>query len=341
MQNYSSRPITAIALLFVLALSGCNKKKSEAGEESDASVSSTSTEKNEKGEPKGPCEQLSDKLCKEAGEQSPSCQAAPSTIALLSDAACSAGLTDFATTQAKIKEKAKDCDKLIEVLCNGVGTETKSCGLVREKTKSFPPEQCTKMLGQTDEIIASLKAEEMKNQPLSAEQQAAIAAEGAPGFGPKDAKVTVVEFSDFECPYCSRAATVTTQLKEKYGDKVRFVFRQFPLSFHKSAQGAAEASMAAHAQGKFWEFHDLMFKNQRELSDEDLQKYAQQLGLNMTKFKKDMESHEYADEVKSDIALGSQVAVGGTPTLFVNGERVSNPTDFAVVSKEIDEALGS
>lgn len=333
------RTITAFGLISLFAVSACNQAK-KSDDSGSVSAASAEGKEGEAGKAKTPCEELSAKLCSEAGEKSSTCAAAPNTIALLSDKACTAAIKDFATTQAKIKEKAKDCDTLIEKLCAGVGQDTKSCTLVKEKTKTFPPEQCTQMLTQTDEIIASLKAEELKNQPLNAEQQKLIAAQGAPAFGPESATVTIVEFSDFECPYCSKAATVTTQLKEKYGDKVRFVFRQFPLSFHKNAQGAAEASMAAHAQGKFWEYHDLMFKNQRELSPEALEGYAKQLGLNVAQFKQELESHKYAEQVKKDIELGTQVAVNGTPTLFINGARVSNPTDFAAVSQEIDKALG-
>jgi len=336
-----SRTTFAFGLLAALTLTACNKKQSDADKDAAASATaSTADAKDGKTPPKGPCAELSAKLCKETGEQSALCTNSKTTFSLLSDQTCTAAVKDFSATQAKLKELTKDCDKLIEVLCAGVGPETKSCGMVKEKTKTFPPEQCTQMLTQTNEIIASLKAEELKNQPLTPDLQKLIAAPGAPGFGPETAKVTVVEFSDFECPYCSRAATVTTQLKEKYGDKVRFVFRQFPLSFHKSAQGAAEASMAAHAQGKFWEYHDLMFKNQRELSPEALEGYAKTLGLNVAQFKKDLDSHKFAEQVKSDIALGTQVAVGGTPTLFVNGARVANPTDLAQVSQEIDKALG-
>lgn len=326
-------------LIALLALSACNKKDKEAGEGADASAAEDGKDAAAE-KAKTPCEKLSEQFCKETGEKSPSCASAKEAYGLLSDAACDAAIKDFKVTQGKLKELAKDCDKLIETLCAGVGPETKSCEMVKEKTKSFPPAQCTKMLTQTKEIIAQLKAEEMKNQPLSAELQKLIAASGAPEYGPADAKVTVVEFSDFECPYCSRAANVMTGLKEKYGDKVRFVFRQFPLSFHKNAQGAAEASMAANAQGKFWEFHDLMFKNQKALSTAELEGYAKTVGLDMAKFKADMESHKYADQVKSDVELGGKVAVSGTPTLFINGERAANPTDLAAVSKVVDKALG-
>jgi protein-disulfide isomerase len=333
------RVLTASAILAVIALGVYEQARRAKAEEPEPAATSESPD--EKGaEPKGPCDQLAAKLCKEAGEQSATCKGAEGSFRLLSETACSAGLTDFAATQAKLKEQAKDCETLIDALCAGVGPDTKSCAMVREQTKKFPPEKCTELLSQQEQIIDSLKREEAKNRPLDAELQAAISAEGAPAFGPADSTVTLVEFSDFECPYCSKAASVTTQLKAAYGEKVRFVFRQFPLSFHKNAQGAAEASMAANAQGKFWEFHDLVFKNQRALSEAELEGYAQQVGLNMAQFKADMASHKYADQVKADIALGSKVSVSGTPTLFINGSRVANPTDFDLVKKEIDAALG-
>jgi protein-disulfide isomerase len=343
MQLNVSSKLSTLGLLALLALSACNPKKAgEGGESAAAAASASATTKDGKAEkPKGPCEELAAKFCAEAGEKSAMCTNSTGILTLLSDKTCKEGIKDFASTQAKLKEKAKDCIKLVDVLCAGVGKTTKSCEMVKEKTKTFPPEQCTQMLGHTEEIIANLKSEEMKNQPLSPELQTLIAAQGAPSFGPEAAAVTVVEFSDFECPYCSRAADVMTQLKAKYGTKVRFVFRQFPLGFHQSAQGAAEASMAANAQGKFWEYHDLMFKNQKKLSLEDLTSYAQQVGLNMTQFKQDMDSHKFAEQVKADIALGGQVAVSGTPTLFINGARAANPTDFSMVSSELDKILGS
>src|SRR5690606_23673633 len=139
-----------------------------------------------------------------------------------------------------LKTQGSKCDELVAKLCAGVGPDTATCKMVQEKTKEFPPEQCVGMLGQVDEIVADLRKQEQANQPLTAELTSKVAAGDAPSFGPTDAKVTVVEFSDFECPYCSRAADVTTQVKNKYSDKVRFVFRQFPLSFHDNARVAAE-----------------------------------------------------------------------------------------------------
>jgi protein-disulfide isomerase len=128
-------------------------------------------------------------------------------------------------------------------------------------------------------------------------------------------------------------------LKAKYGDKVHFVFRQFPLSFHQNAHISAEASLAANAQGKFWEFHDKLFANQQKLDRESLEGYAKELGMNVADFKKALDDKTYAAAVDAEQKLGEEVAVDGTPTMFMNGKRVTNPTDLAELSKEIDAAL--
>jgi protein-disulfide isomerase len=189
------------------------------------------------------------------------------------------------------------------------------------------------------EVVADLKRQEGKNKPLTPEVVAKIAAADAPAFGAPDAKVTIVEFSDFQCPFCSRAAEVTTKVKEKYGDKVRFVFRQFPLSFHQQAHGAAEAALAANAQGKFWQFHDKVFANQSALERPALEGYAKEIGLDVAKFKKALDDKTFAAAVDADMKLGEEVAVDGTPTMFLNGARIPNPTDFDAISKQIDAAL--
>jgi protein-disulfide isomerase len=151
--------------------------------------------------------------------------------------------------------------------------------------------------------------------------------------------VTLVEFSDFECPFCSRAAAVVEKIREKYGDRVRFVFRQFPLPMHQNAHEAAEASLAAHAQGKFWQFHDVLFENQKQLDKASLEDHAKQVGLDVGTFKQALESDKYAAAVDADMKLGSQVSVQGTPTLFINGVRVADPTNFEGVSRLIEDAL--
>ena len=122
---------------------------------------------------------------------------------------------------------------------------------------------------------------------------------------------------------------------------MRFVFRQFPLSFHQQAHLAAQASLAAHAQGKFWEYHDLVFKNQNALGRDALEGYAKELGLDMVAFAKALDEETYKAAVDAELELGQEVFVSGTPTMFVNGKRVANATDATAISSEIDKALGS
>ena len=253
--------------------------------------------------------------------------------------ACEAGLADLAYSDGRIAELKKKCADLGDRLCTDLGEETETCKMVRSKVPELAPEQCAGMLEQYAQVLADLQRQEAANQPLSAEDQKAVASGTPATFGDADAKVTVVEFSDFQCPYCTRAAEVANKVKENYPKGVRFVFRQFPLSFHQEAHLAAQASLAAAAEGKFWEYHDLLFENQKSLGRESLEKYAEQLGLNMATFKKALDEGTYKDAVDKDIELGGKIAVSGTPTMFINGKRVSNATDYAAVSAEIDAAL--
>jgi protein-disulfide isomerase len=330
--NRSLRILSAAGAVALLLAAGCDKKPvGAAGSGVSADLGAAADA----------CAKLADKLCGEVGKETPGCQAAKTSLELLSDKACSVGLADFAATKTKLKKQGKKCDELVAKLCAAIGPDTDTCKMVKDKTQSFPPAQCSMMLGQIDDIVKELKQQELANKPLDAAAQAKISASGAPSFGPADAKVTLVEFSDFQCPYCSRAAAVTSQIKEKYGTKVRFIFRQFPLSFHQNAELAAEAALAADAQGKFWEMHDKMFANQGSLERSALEGYAKAVGLNLVKFKKALDSKENEARVKADQELGSEVAVQGTPSLFINGKRVNNPTDFSAVSAAIDAALGS
>ena len=291
--------------------------------------------------PENACEQYAEKLCTELGAQSPGCKAAKDTTAIMPAAACWAGFNDMAGTKEKIAAMGEKCTELIEKLCADLGPDTQTCAMVREKTAQFPPDRCVQMLGQYKQVLAELQRMEAQNKPLSPEAAAELAAGDVASFGAKDAKVTIVEFSDFQCPYCTRTATATTELKKKYGDKVRVVFRHFPLSFHKEAHLAAQASMAANAQGKFWEYHDMLFANQEEIKTgpDALKKYAKNLKLNMKKFNAALANKTYAAAVDADMKLGEKVSVSGTPTMFLNGERVGNPTDVAAISKMIDKAL--
>jgi protein-disulfide isomerase len=287
----------------------------------------------------GPCGGFVKKVCDKAGESSQSCKDVKSVADLLPPAACKAASSNASYAVAKLEEKRKDCDKLVTQLCGELGPETETCKMVQAQTKNFPPERCSMMLGRYAEVLGELKKMESQNKPIDTDKQKQIAANDAPSFGPVDSKVTVVEFSDFQCPFCSKAATAVKDLKAKYGSKVHFVFRQFPLSFHQNAHLAAEAALAANAQGKFWEFHDKVFDNQKALERANLETYAKDVGLKLEPFKKALDSGEFKAKVDSDVKLGGEVAVQGTPTMFINGKRIQNPSDTAAVSKMIDDAL--
>jgi len=162
----------------------------------------------------------------------------------------------------------------------------------------------------------------------------------SPSFGPKAAKVTIVEWSDFECPFCSRVMPTLTKIKETYGKDVRVVFRHQPLPFHPNAKPAAEASMAAHEQGKFWEMHDKLFANQKALDRASLERYAQELKLDMGKFKAALDSGKYRKLVEADSAAGSAVGANGTPTFFINGRQFVGAQPFENFKQVIDEEIG-
>ena len=147
----------------------------------------------------------------------------------------------------------------------------------------------------------------------------------SPSLGSATAPVTIVEFSDFECPFCSRVGGPLKQAVKHFDGRVRLVFKNFPLNFHKSAQLAAEASLAAGAQGRFWEMHDALFQNQKALSRADIDAFAEALGLDMERFAKALDTHEFRDQVAGDVKLGSKIGVGGTPTVFINGRKF-NPS---------------
>jgi protein-disulfide isomerase len=289
----------------------------------------------------GPCAQWATQLCEKTGDSSEACGTAKSAAELLPASACAAARADVAATLTKVQNARSACDKLVTKLCADIGEGTDSCKLVRERTPSFPTQQCQQMLEGYDEVVAELRHMEAKNAPLTPEVAAAQAAGTGPSFGPANAKVTVVEYSDFECPFCSRAATVVKKLKEKYADRVRFVFRQYPLPMHKDAGLASEAALEAHAQGKFWQLHDKMFDNQRALDRKSIEGYAQQIGLDMVRFRKALDDGTHKQAVKADQKLGDQIGVDGTPTMIVNAKRVPNPADYEALASLIDAELAA
>ena len=160
-----------------------------------------------------------------------------------------------------------------------------------------------------------------------------------PWIGGENAKVTIVEFSDFECPFCARGAATIAQVLEEYGDDVKVVFRDFPLSFHQNAHIAAEAAECADEQDKFWEYHDVLFANQHALDMDSLKTYAADLGLDSGKFNECLQSREMSAEVDVDFSAGMSYGVQGTPAFFVNGELVSGAQPIEIFRTVIDSYL--
>jgi protein-disulfide isomerase len=157
--------------------------------------------------------------------------------------------------------------------------------------------------------------------------------------GPKNAPITMVIFSDFQCPFCARVEPTLTQIEKEYGGKVRQVWKNYPLPFHNNAEPAAEAAMAAGAQGKFWEMHDKLFANNTALDRPNLEKYAQELGLNMAKFKADLDSSKYKSVIEAETKEGQAVGVNGTPAVFINGRKISGAYPFDTFKKITEEEL--
>ena len=145
----------------------------------------------------------------------------------------------------------------------------------------------------------------------------------SPVRGPADAKITIVQFSEFQCPYCKRGAANVEEVMKAFPTQVKVVFKNFPLPFHAQAKGAAAAALAAKNQGKFWEMHDLLFANQQALGEEKYLELAKQLGLNEEQFKTDLTSEKTQKAIEDDSTLGETVGIRGTPGYFINGVQLT------------------
>jgi protein-disulfide isomerase len=284
------------------------------------------------------CATFVSEVCRAAGETSQTCGDVKAVTEALSTAACRAISRDLGHALRKIADRHEDCDRLAAKLCAELGQE--ACQLAKTQIRNLPAERCVSMLGHFAEVAAEARRiEEGQRAFIDAHRPSALG--GVPVFGSADATVTMVEFSDFECADCARGSPLATYVKNLYGKSVRFVFRQFPLSTHPHAHLAAEASLAAHAQGKFWEYHDILFSNQHDLSRPALERYAKVAGLKLREFRQALDQAEFAAEVDRDLGLGQKAFVAEVPALFVNGQRVSFPYDVVSLTQMIDGALAA
>ncbi len=161
----------------------------------------------------------------------------------------------------------------------------------------------------------------------------------SPVRGSPMAPVTIVEFSDFQCPYCGAAEPILRRVVREHEGRVRLVFKNYPLPAHEHAMAAARAAEAARKQGKFWEMHDLLFDNQTHLEPDDIDRYAQQLHLDMDRFHTDVQSEDVQQSIEADKAEGHRVGIEGTPTMFIDGHRFKERTQSlpAYIDEEIDQ----
>jgi protein-disulfide isomerase len=163
----------------------------------------------------------------------------------------------------------------------------------------------------------------------------------APIKGGSSAKVTIVEYSDFQCPFCAKGTEIIEQIKKKYGKKVKIAFKNFPLPFHNQAKTAAVAGLCAQEQSndKFWKMHDKMFADQTKLDPKSLKETAKALGLDQKKFDTCLDSNKYLERVEAEMEAGRKIGVKSTPTFFVNGKLISGAQPIEVFSEVIDEEL--
>jgi protein-disulfide isomerase len=166
-----------------------------------------------------------------------------------------------------------------------------------------------------------------------------VASANSPSKGSASAPIEMIEFSDFQCPFCQRANPTVDQVLKTYGDRVRFVYRHYPLPNHPNARPAAEAAACAADQGKFWPYHDRLFANPSKLGDADLKQAAAELGLNATQFNSCVDSHKFRAQIDADLRAGEEAGVNGTPAFFINGRSISGAQPYDVFKKIIDEEL--
>ncbi len=199
--------------------------------------------------------------------------------------------------------------------------------LVRQRTEDF-----------RQKYLGTLRAKTTVSVNLDP-PRVKVEAAGRPTRGTASAPIEIIEFSDFQCPFCLSAFPTVQRVLSTYGDKIRFTYRHYPLPNHPNARPAAEAAACAAEQNKFWEYHDRLFQNQGKLSTADLKQHAADLGLDAAAFNACVDSRKSQQDVETDIAAGNAVGVNGTPAFFINGRGLSGAQPFDAFKRVIDEEL--
>jgi protein-disulfide isomerase len=261
---------------------------------------------------------------------------------LLKQEAKARNVTPEALTQTEIVAKVEQpSDADIQKLYDDNKDELQGQTLEQVKPQIVQYLSQAKVAERRDAFLSELKAKYKTNVALRP-PIVAVETAGRPekGGGAK-APITVIMFSDYQCPFCKRGEDVIDKVMETYGDKVRLVFRDYPLPMHPQARPAADAANCAHQQGKFWEYHAKLFNNQSKLADSDLKGYAKELGLDEAKFAKCLTDKPYKAAIDKDVADGSKIGVNGTPAFFINGRMLSGAQPFEKFKEIIDEELAA
>ncbi len=224
---------------------------------------------------------------------------------------------------------------LASASCEGMGSGGQSALQELAAGQKQIMERLDKLEKSQQEILTASKKGKRKRRQVDYNKVHDIALGSSPFRGAKEATVTLVEFSDFQCPYSKRVQPLIQTLLEAYPEDLQHVYKNYPLRFHKRAEPAARACIAAGLQGKYWEMHAKVYENTKKLEDSDLKEYAKQIGLDESRFDKDYQSDTVKKLVTEDMSTASKAQVTGTPTLFLNGKRVRDRSPEAM-KKEIE-----
>jgi len=257
---------------------------------------------------------------------------------LIAEEAKTRGMTADALIDAEITSKIANVSEA-EILAwynaNPSRVQGAKIDQVRQPIRSLLTQQRTSQAYQS--YVDKLRAKTTVRTALEPPRMK-VAADG-PSRGPANAPIELVEFSDFQCPYCLRSYPTVKQVLSTYGDRIRFVYRNYPLPSHPNAKPAAEAAQCAAEQGQFWPYHDRLFNDPGKLSNDDLKQSAVALGLDAGRFNACFDSHKYQSRVEADMQAGNDAGVNGTPAFFINGRILSGAQPFEEFKRVIDEEL--
>jgi protein-disulfide isomerase len=261
---------------------------------------------------------------------------------LVSQAAKSAGMSADGYLEAEISKRVKpvtDSDVSTFYTANQSQMQGRSLEVMSPAINRFLTD--SRRSSARDEIVSELrkKGPAVRVALEAPRINVAISADN-PSVGSSSAPITLIEFSDYQCPYCGRVEPTLKRIRATYGDKIRFVWKDFPLTqIHPLAFKAGEAAHCAGDQGKYWELHDLLFSKQTELQIDDLKRHALAAGLNSGSFNQCLDSSKYGERVRDGISEGTALGVNSTPTIFINGRRLSGAQPYEAFAAVIDEEL--